>query len=366
MKKFIISTEALSKALHKLSYAVNPKTIVPALSNIYCKVTSQSIEFITSDTEITIHYRCVCETSGEGFEFLLPFQLISKIVALNKRMPLTFSMEKKGIKITGDTDAYELKSLEKIENFPALQELPKKTKMQLNAEFIPWLATAVETVSKDETNKPNLTKVLLELRQKEITIASTDGAYMVFSYSMPLQSPEDDEILISPKAIKAIEGMKETTLYWHKKIFAFESEEITVIVTRPDMKFANFRGIFPQDFNSNLTFNREDLINALEKCNISSDPFKTTVLNLKQTAGKVSFEAIDTNYGININVALDGDYQGNVEQIKLNSDKMLKLLNQVNYDQIELAIHQPNKAVLLRSADDKSYLGLLMPIFNKE
>ena len=84
MKKFIVSSQILKQVLHKLGLAVNTKTVLPVLSNVYIKVTDGQLELITSDLETTIIYRTEAETSGEGFEFLMSYQLLSKITTLSK------------------------------------------------------------------------------------------------------------------------------------------------------------------------------------------------------------------------------------------------------------------------------------------
>lgn len=364
MKKFIVSSQILKQVLHKLGLAVNTKTVLPVLSNVYIKVTDGQLELITSDLETTIIYRTEAETSGEGFEFLMSYQLLSKITTLSKNVPLTFSLEKKGIKITGDNDVYELKSLEKIEEYPTIPELPKKNNMQFDDQAIGWLNTALQTVSKDDS-RPATQKVLLELKKDQTTIASTDSSYMVFSYSLPLPAPAEDEILISPKVIKAIEDLKEVKFFWHAKTYGFESNNITVIVTRPEGKFPNFRAIIPDGFDSNVTINRLELISALQKCDINTDSFKEMSINLGKK-GKIAFNSKDTSLNININVEVEGTYTGTVGAIKCSSEKMLKLMQQVDFEEIEFAIHDAKRPLLFRSANDKSYLALLMPIHSND
>ncbi|HXS55774.1 MAG TPA: hypothetical protein VN726_06595 [Hanamia sp.] len=365
MKKFIISSDVLKKVLSKLNNAVAKNTVLPVLSNLLCKVTDRSVEFISTDLEVTIQYRCECETSGDGFEFLLPFQLIHKIVGFSKNVPLTFSQEKVGIKITGDNDVYEIKTPQKVEDFPKLQELPKDNPMPLNEDVLKLLVDALGTVGKND-KYPQVMKVLLEIKNGTTTVASTDGSFMVFSYSLPNEDILEEDLLISEKVIKAMEGLEEVNLTWNGKNMVFDTKEVTVIVTRPDMKFVNFRAIFPADYPSNLTVNRSELISALDRCNINSDPFKQTSIELKSKKGKIVFSAKDSNYNINIEVEVEGNYTGPTEQIKLSSEKMLKLINQVDFENIELAIHEPNKAILFRSPDHEGYVSLLMPIFSNQ
>lgn len=365
MKKFIISSEVLKKALGKLNNAVPKNPVLTALGSILCRVQNKSVEFICTDLEVTIQYRCECETSGESFEFLLPFQLIHKIIGFSKNVPLTFSQDKNGIKITGDNDVYELKNLTSVEEFPKVPIPENKSWITITEEVLRLMSRALDTVSKDES-RLQLMNVLLELRKEKTTIASTDGSYSVFSFSLPNEIFSEDDLLVGPKVIKALDGLSDIQLSWNNKNFVFLTPDVTVTVTKPNMKFVNFRAIFPADFPSNLKVNRTELIHALEKCNINSNALKETDIDLKTIEGKIVFLAKDTNYNIDINVGIDGHYTGPVSSIRFSSEKMLKLVNQVDFEDIELAIHEPNKAILFRSPDHEGYLSLLMPIFSNQ
>jgi DNA polymerase-3 subunit beta len=80
MKKIIISTDALKPALSKLGQAVNPKSVLPVLLNLYCRVTENQVELIATNLEITIYYRLQC-AAKEAFDFLIPFDFLNKIVS---------------------------------------------------------------------------------------------------------------------------------------------------------------------------------------------------------------------------------------------------------------------------------------------
>ncbi len=359
MKKFILSNQELKKGLHRLGNVVPVKSVLPALTNIHCKVGEKSIEMIGSDLETTIILKLEAETFGDAFEFLLPFSLISKIVALSGNSPLAFSMNKSSVKITGENDAYELK-LQKVEDFPKLPKVEDINSIDIEKELIALLKVATLTVGKDE-NKPAHQKVLLELRKAGVTVASTDGSFVIFSNTLSeLSAPADDDLLINPKVIKSIEDIQQAKLTWSEKTISFQGDKVTVLITRPEAKFPNYRRMFPEDFPSNVKVLRQDLVNALEKCNISNDYFKEMKIDLTKK-GKLILTANDKESGININVEVPGNYSGQVETIKASSEKMLKLMAQVDYDDIEMAIHDARRPIIFRN-EDAGYQGLLMAI----
>lgn len=292
MNKIIISSHELKRGLHKLGNVILSKPVLPALGNILCKVGKDYVEMVGSDTETTILYKLEAETSGE-FEFLLPYALISKIVSLTQSgsEPMKFEMTGNKLKIATDDGQYELKHLDKVEDFPKLPQVPKKNSISINNEIIRTLKIASQTTGKDE-QRPAMMKVLMELRSDKITVASTDGNYSLFTKSLPIKSETDGDLLISQKVIKSIEDMADTTVSWNERAIVFEDGNTTVIVTRANEKFPNFRAIIPADHNSNITLNRLQLINALEKCNINSGPLKEMTLNL-DGGDKIVFNSDD-------------------------------------------------------------------------
>ncbi len=358
MKRLIISTDALKPALAKLNQAVNTKSVLPVLANILFKVSPNKAELIASDTELTIFYTVECE-SKESFEFMLPYEFLNKITALNKHCPITIDAGTK-VKVTGPNDVYEVRIADKPEDFPKLPELPKKNSIEIGKEILDCLHTAVTTTSKSEDRKA-LMHVLLELKPATITIASSDGGYVVFSKEFKTEQQETEELLLSHKVIKALEGYTSAKILYHSKAIAFQCDNILIINSKPVSKFVDFRKVFPADWPANLKLNKYDLLQALDKCSLANDPIKQTKINLES---KEEFELSAKDEMLNVNVKIPGSYSGEVKGTCVNSEKLLKLLNQIEEDEISFAIHDSQRAIIL-TTEDPGYKGLIMPIATK-
>ena len=200
--------------------------------------------------------------------------------------------------------------------------------------------------------------MLLELKPGKICIASSDGSYSVYCNEFDNDQQEVEELLISSKAIKVLEGLNSVKMFYHKKAIGFENEELEVIITRSEDKFVDFRKVFPPDWPANTKVMKHELIEALGKCSLSSDLLKTTVFTL----GEKQFDLMADDQYININVAMAADYTGDVKTIAINSDKLLKLLQQIEHSDIEMAIHDAKRAIVITCESDPGYRGMLMPI----
>lgn len=359
MKKFIISTDRLKPILNKLAQAISKNSTLPILTNLYCKIGTNEVVFITSDLELTMLYKSEAETTGGKFEMLIPFDFFKKMVGLTKSAPLEIELKgRKGI-IHGVNDVYELGTLDKPEDFPILPEMPKQNFISMNGTFIPWLNKALIAVSSDDT-RPAMQKICLDIMDNGMTMVATD-AHILFTRSFEVESKTSEQLLISPKIAKALDGFTTTSIYWKKTHIGFQCDDITIIATRHEDKYPNYKAIIPS-FETNLLVDKDDLERALEKCNLNSDPLKLTILFLKKTKGTLSFESFDLNLNRKIDVDIPGSYTGDVETVSISSGKLLSLLSQVDYDKVRLAIQFKDKAILLTADNDKDYMGLIMPI----
>jgi len=362
MKKFILSSDDLKKALKKVGQAINEKTVLPVLKNIYCKVGKEDVEFIASDLEISISYRCPIHEVGdqEPFELLLPYSFLHDIVAKMKNEPIIIEHPStRKARIVCTEDKFEVNSLDKFEDFPKLPAIPKKNSIKLDVAFISLLTKCMHTVAKDES-RPAMQRSLLEIKPGESYLASTD-AHFLYQHKVNVETTETQAIQISTKMAKAIEDMEEVDLFWTDRQVAFKNEKLIVWCKMFDDKYPNYRQVIPT-YGPNLAIDKNTLVEALERSCINSYYTKQTNLFLKKEEGFIFFETDDTDFSRKGTVRRPGVYTGETESISINAKKLLTILDQVEAEKIQLHIDKPTKAILISTEEDKDYLGLLMPL----
>lgn len=355
MKKITVKTDLIKKALPKLGAAVNGK-ILPILENIYCKAEDGNISLIGSDMEMTIRYNLIAEVE-ESAEFLLPYHLFSNIIRLCKNEIVTLTVLSRSVRITTGSDVFELKNSFKIGEFPLVKEMPSGSEIVLDDLYLPYLMAASDTVGKEE-GRPALNRVLLSISKTGIEIASTD-AFVLYSYNIPGEYEAETQLLLSPRMLKAIDGMRQILVRWDDKRFLFESPEISIVITRPDFKYPDHKSIIPP-FQSNLGVSKSEMVMAFQKLNLSSEFYKDAKLSIGASLIKAIVD--DENTGLKINADIVCDYTGTVDTICLNAANVLRVLQQTDCEDLKLAVHSPSKAVLVRG-EDKNYLALILPTF---
>jgi DNA polymerase-3 subunit beta len=361
MKKLIISTDLLKRALKKLSQAVPAKPVIPALSNLFIRTSKKEnqAELITTDLELTISYVCSCECS-EDFEALIPFDLLSKLINLMGHEPIEIQLHPKNKgTIVGGNDVLQLGTLDKVEDYPKIPDIPKKNTLELDENFMTWLDRSMASIGKDDS-RPAMTRALLELEKTGITIVSTD-AHTLFRHFFPGSYDYTEQILISPKIAKALQGFEKTILTWHAKHVAMKAGDITVISTRHNEKYPDYKIVIP-NHERNLEVNRAELISGLNRVSLINSGTVDMFFPSTGNTGKFTLTAEDDAVDRNSEASIAGIYTGDATQISFSPELLKKILHQIPFDVIWLHIDAPTRAALITAEEDPDYLGMIMPL----
>ncbi len=361
MKKFTIQIDLLREAVKKLQQAVSDKAPIPIIENLLVQKAGPEVVFIATDLELTIFYKCPCEGDG-SFDFLMPFKDLKRIVAVELG-DLEISIDdKRAVLITGAQDVFNLGITPEVEEFPNVTRLPKKNSIELNGTLVESLNAALLTCGKDEL-RPGLSNILLDFKKNELIVVSTDTS-MLYTKRHAIKSDLKEQLLISPKIAKALDGFIKTTVFFNANNNAFESEQITVIIKRHEEKYPNYKAVIPTD-PYNATCDREELDSALEKCGVIESEQKETVFTLLQTQFEMESSSADT--GKSARTIITGTYEGPVGNIALNGKRLRTLLSQIPKDvkKIRLSITAENRAVTISPEGDDSMVSLIMPITTK-
>lgn len=359
MKKLVTNTETLRPALKKIALAINDKSTLPILSNIYLKARTNEVELIATDLELTISYVLDCECKDE-FELLVPFKFLAKLTSLlgNQPVELQYNGKTKAT-IIAEGEAYRFGSLEKIEEYPKLPDIPKRNTMDLDGDFMEWLGRAMATVSKDEL-RPAMTHALLEMSKEGVTIVSTNAHCLFKRFFSLTYAGEPEDILIPPKMAKALHGTEKATLSWRQNHIAMTSGKITLICTRLDSKFPDYRVVIPNS-QPTLKLCRQDLLGALCKSSLFNDKQIGLRLNPANQKKFILF-AVDVDLERDSEITVPGAFTGKETEIAFAPALFETILDQIPFDEIRLHVDGPKRGVVITSEEETNYLGMIMPL----
>jgi len=363
MSKVSFHTSALEEALSKSKEVIDPKNVLPVTLNVLLEVLGTRARFVSTDITVTLQVDIPCENpDNESFSVLIPFDFLYGVVKLNKNQTLELETNTAKLILKGVNDNYEVNVLDDIKDYPKMPEFPEGNVLELAVDIIPAISAALDTISKDSL-RPSMCTVCLHLEQGQISVVSTDSNVL---YKKTFESEaytfDNQELLISPKVVKLLNGFGNTTISWSEHHIAFTSNNVTVITKSLSEKYPAYKNVLPLNPEVNLTCNRSQLIDAISKAMLATDGTKRCNFLLKQQIGRVRVEGVDRDRDRNIHVELPIDYSGPCEQVAVSGALMLTLLKQVSYEDIDFCISSASAPILLKSSTDAGYTGLIVPL----
>ena len=228
--------------------------------------------------------------------------------------------------------------------------------VELLPPVIDSLNKALITVGKNNMRE-QFNYVLLDVKDDSATVVSSEGGNLLYSEQHEIKSAVEEELLISPAAIKAIGDGEPVTLFWDEKFIAFHKGDLKVFAIKTEHKFVAYRSIF-NDNHANVIVNRLHLQDALHKCLMVNDPLHTVDFSINGI-GMVA-KSDDSVLKVNTNIVLEKECEP--IEISVNGFKLSLLLKQIETENVGFAIIQPEKLVMLYAIGNDHHKAMIMPL----
>lgn len=349
MQKISLKIEMLRRAFTKISPAINPGTIIPVLKNVLFEVRQNNLIMTASDSDISIRHETQIGAEVE-FDMLLPYSQMSQIIKLTNREDAEIQMNKKNIVVSVGSDSFEFPNLS-AEGFPRIPPPEENAHFILPKEEITYLRKATMTCAKRTDTWAKF--VLLGIEEESIDIVGTDVTAL-YLYRLPTGHISPVQILLSEKVIKAISGNIDIKISWDAKRYSIIDDGITIYCTQSNFKYGAYKAVIP-DLQPNVTISRDELLQALIKCNLSANKVIKGIFNADIL--KLNTEDIDTGFKVNVEVPIT--YSGEPLEVNFTAELALKIINQAAYKTLDIAAYAGKRCLKITTDEDKNYLSLI-------
>ena len=373
MKSFKINAVRLKEAISRLKEAYNSKSLLPVLQYMYVQVENNKLTLTITDLSTTISHEL--EIIGEvSFEMLLHYEDAKKICGYTDgdiTVISNYHSETDNeiiIKLEDSFSEFNLGIHPPIADYPKLPEMPTKNPIQLNCTLIPTLNAALLCASEDEL-RPAMTHVLLDINPFEINVVATDS-HILFSRKIKHEVGINQQLLVSPKAIKAMDGFTQTVIAFTKKNIAFKCGPVTIITTQLEAQYPDFKAVIPQ-FNVSLSVGYgafEDAINKSLFIKGGNEEASHTLFTFTDSDMHMKTNDLEKTKHVNVSLTVDRPAGADLPQIAFNPKNLkvlfaqLKVLGHKETFNIQASITSPIRAALFKITEDDTLLFLAMPV----
>lgn len=367
--KFVVSSTSLLKQLTALNGVIASNPVVPILENFLFEVADGKIVVCASDLQTSMITEINVEGKDKG-TICVPAKILIDTLKNLPEQPVTFTIDENSysIEISSDNGRYKL-SGENATDFPKVPAVKNGFSVDIPADILLRAISSTLFATSTDDLKPQMTGVFLSLNETNATFAATDGHRLVRFRRVDIASETPNTLLIPRKALTLLKGSLPSdsavvTIEFNASNAFFSFNNVKMICRLIDERFPDFENAIPVNNTNKLTINRTEFLNSLKRIAIYAN--KTThQVRLKMAGSELQISAEDLDFSNEANERLACEFEGSDLEIGFNAKFLVEMLTNLDCDQIDIDMSQPNKAGLISphvKDNNEDILMLVMPV----
>ncbi|ATG97706.1 DNA polymerase III subunit beta [Mesoplasma lactucae] len=374
--KLKMTRSILLDEISKANKIIDPKAVNPELLGVYISVENDSITLLSSNGNMNWKAR-VNKSTDENFEvesvgnilikgrFLIEVlrKIDDEIVELSK-------VENNELVIKTSKVRFNLQILD-AESYPLIGFRETGAELEINPKELKK-AIQQTMVSVDEYNKKLIfTGMNFQGKQGDsfLKVFTTDS-YRISTKKLNLKSPlnEDIEFTITYKTlnelIRLLDGANELKMYILDGYITFDLDHNALFqTTLIEGKYPNVERAFPDNFETKLVIERQKIIKALGRANLTSEEGMTPIVTLEIDDDKIDLSSNSPDVG-NYSETLTGfEFEGKEQKISFNIKYLLDAFRTFEDDKVSVNLISSVKPLEIENTTtDKSLRQLVLPL----
>ena len=374
----------LNIAIQLVNKAVASRPTHPILSNILFTAdeVTNKISLTGFDLNLGIQTSFDANVDKSG-AITIPSKILAEIVAkLPNDSPVILKVEEdsENILLKSDRGSFNLKGIAS-DDYPNLPFVDSGTSLDLNPSiFLEALRFTMFSSSNDES-KQLLTGVNFKFKNQSLESAATDGHRLAvisasegenFSKLEMMDNSNNSEdylsVTIPTRSLREIEKLVNTKikeeaikLFYDKGQVVFISSNQIITTRTLEGSYPNYSQLIPDSFSKIFKFERNSLINSLERIAVLADQ-QSSVVKININDDKFASISADAQDIGNAKELLPVSFNGDQIEIAFNVRYLLEGLRVISSENILLKCNLPTTPAVVVPDDDSSYTYLVMPV----
>lgn len=261
-------------ALDRAVLAVENKPSIPVMGNVLLHAEHDRLHLRAANLSkgFSIRISIGANVSVDG-ESTLPAKALKELTA-------NLSNDAVDIKLNKTTETTRFKcggSTSNIKGISADEFIPYRdiegVTFAVGAQHLKNVILSSSVAAADEDHRPALTGIFMRLNGDcTMTVAAADG-YRLFVDVLPISSEVSGKVLVPHDGMLAVAKMidkdeGEVLVTFNDEYIKVVSEHWEVGVQLLDSKFPPFESVIPKSYNTTLTVNREELLQAIKAAKV--------------------------------------------------------------------------------------------------
>ncbi len=374
----------LNIAIQLVNKAVASRPTHPILSNILLTADEMTNKISLTGFDLNLGIQTSFDANvDKSGAITIPSKILSDIVSkLPNESPVTLKVEEnsENILLKSDRGSFNLKGIPS-DDYPKLPFVESGTSLDINPSvFLQALKLTMFSSSNDES-KQLLTGVNFKFKNKSLESAATDGHRLAvvlneegekFSESKMIDDSDNSEdylsVTIPTRSLREIEKLVNTKikeesikLFYDKGQVVFISSNQIITTRTLEGSYPNYSQLIPDSFSKMFTFERNSLINSLERIAVLADQ-QSSVVKININNDKFASITADAQDIGNATESLPVSFNCDQIDIAFNVRYLLEGLRVISSENVLLKCNLPTTPAVLVPDDESSFTYLVMPV----
>lgn len=346
--------------LTAVARVASAKSALPVLENIYLSAEKGVLQLMATDLETGVKARVGAKVEAEGAT-TVPARVLVSLIGNFPPGKITLKAEKDILTVTAQGMTLKVNGLPATE-FPALAEAGKPS-FTIEAKELKEAINQVSFAAAQDESRPILTGILLKLSGGTLTLAGVDG-FRLGEKKLKIAGEELAAVVPARSLIEAarlMEGEVEVGSSAEGQIF-LNSPDFLVLAQQLEGEFPEYDQIIPANFETTITFSKEDLVKAVQLTSVFSESGMSIVACSFDPAKKsLEVSSQEAQLGeARVEVPIGGE--GKKGMIAFNSRYISDALNALLGEEVALSLNSNLDPALFTSLGDKNYRHVIMPV----
>jgi len=365
--KITVQAIDLKKYLSIVNRGVSSRPQLPVLSGILIKAFNGSVNFVSTDLEISFWVNVPASIETEG-ELIVPSKLFSDLVSSLPVGKVTLIGDKGVLKLETKGIGAEVVG-QSAEDFPTI---PRANKSQLTisaGEFRQKMDRLCISAAKEDT-RPVLTGVLWEIAAENITMAATDGYRLsVDKLSFDKTSLGGNEKFILPA--RSLQEISKVLMETGENTFGmeFDKESQQVIFKIGDIEvtsrliageFPPYQQIMPNTYSTRIGFGKVELLEAVKRASLFARD-NANIIKISTEDGKFVVRAESSQFGSNAS-EISMEIEGDTVVVAFNARYLLDYLGVSTSERIIWETEGELKPSVFVNEGESDWMHVIMPV----
>ncbi len=357
----------LLKGVQTAARAVNPKSTLPVLANLYVAASQDSIHLVGTDLEVGIECRLPAQVAEEG-ALTIPAKVFTEVLSQLPDEQVSIATEEGNMAvIRGERAEFRILGLP-ADEFPLLPEVGEEMRMAIDPDLL--RAVIKETIfaaSKDEA-RAILMGALFTVREGNILrLVTTDGHRLAISEAPLEEAPQTEVNLIVPAS--ALEEVARIAGQAHESVvirgsqnqLQFSFGHINLTTRLIEGQFPDYEQVIPKESKTAITAPRRELLGCIKRLAIVARQNANKII-FRISDGEIVMSAESQEVG-KAEERLVTEVEGEPMEIAFNAQYLAEALNVLSSDIVRFELTGTlSPGVIKPVGEERFFLYIVMPM----